>query len=637
MLDGALHSLSDGRRRRGPRDHRHRARAAAGDDPGAPRPVVRARAGRAPRSRVRAGAARACRPGCGSHEIAFDVDIARRGDRATAGSRSTRSCASCVDQAIRRGTDHVRIDVVAHVRRRLVATVADDAEPERRRRSLEAIEERVSQLHGTLEVRRCRRRHRDPRRPPGAHRSQVVTIASMADENGHRDEATSCFSGRRPATGCRSATASRPPVGAELDEDGHGLVVTKVGPSPLPGDSRPCAYTAPGPGRLNRSAGVLLHPTSLPGGRLGTEAERFVDWLAAAGQRWWQILPLVPPEPARVAVHLAVGVRVLERPPRRPARGGRRRPRSRASGSATPTGRRPGSASPGAGSLADQVRFEREWSGAARATRRRAACGSSATCRSTSRTAAPTSSTARRSSTSSEQAGAPPDSFNQDGQLWGNPLYRWPAHRAEGYRWWTERFRRAFELVDVTRVDHFRGFVAGWAVPKGRDERRGRPLAEGPRRGALPGGRAGARDAPDRRRGPRGDHAARPPAARRARLPGDARAPVRLRRAAPRTTTRPRTTRSTASSTREPTTTTRWPAGGNTRRTSSAAAPPPRGARPGSTSPSPPGLCSGSPTRPGPSSRSSSCRTCSVSAARRGSTPRAPWRATGAGASSPAG
>ena len=68
----------------------------------------------------------------------------------------------------------------------------------------------------------------------------------------------------------------------------------------------------------------------------------------------------------------------------------------------------------------------------------------------------------------SEHAGAPPDYFNRDGQLWGNPLYRWPAHRAQRYRWWTERFRRAFELVDVTRVDHFRGFVAAWAVPGAR-------------------------------------------------------------------------------------------------------------------------------------------------------------------------
>ncbi len=47
---------------------------------------------------------------------------------------------------------------------------------------------------------------------------------------------------------------------------------------------------------LPRSSGVLLHVTSLPGGRLGREAYRFVDWLAAAGQSWWQVLPLGPPD-----------------------------------------------------------------------------------------------------------------------------------------------------------------------------------------------------------------------------------------------------------------------------------------------------------------------------------------------------
>jgi 4-alpha-glucanotransferase len=63
-------------------------------------------------------------------------------------------------------------------------------------------------------------------------------------------------------------------------------------------------------------------------------------------------------------------------------------------------------------------------------------------------------------------AGVPPDAFTKTGQLWGNPVYDWPAMRADGYRWWTERFRRSFELVDLTRLDHFRGFVSYWAVPE---------------------------------------------------------------------------------------------------------------------------------------------------------------------------
>jgi 4-alpha-glucanotransferase len=64
-----------------------------------------------------------------------------------------------------------------------------------------------------------------------------------------------------------------------------------------------------------------------------------------------------------------------------------------------------------------------------------------------------------------EVAGAPPDALSANGQRWGNPLYDWPVHRATGYRWWCERFRRTFELVDLCRVDHFRGFVSYWAIP----------------------------------------------------------------------------------------------------------------------------------------------------------------------------
>ena len=64
-------------------------------------------------------------------------------------------------------------------------------------------------------------------------------------------------------------------------------------------------------------------------------------------------------------------------------------------------------------------------------------------------------------------AGVPPDAFAATGQLWRNPLYDWSALRREDYRWWMERLRRAFRLVDLTRIDHFRGFVSYWAVPAG--------------------------------------------------------------------------------------------------------------------------------------------------------------------------
>ncbi len=62
-------------------------------------------------------------------------------------------------------------------------------------------------------------------------------------------------------------------------------------------------------------------------------------------------------------------------------------------------------------------------------------------------------------------AGVPPDYFSATGQRWGNPLYRWSAHAKEGYAWWIERLRRTLELVDIVRIDHFRGFADYWEIP----------------------------------------------------------------------------------------------------------------------------------------------------------------------------
>jgi 4-alpha-glucanotransferase len=62
-------------------------------------------------------------------------------------------------------------------------------------------------------------------------------------------------------------------------------------------------------------------------------------------------------------------------------------------------------------------------------------------------------------------AGVPPDYFSSTGQLWGNPLYRWNRMAQSGYTWWIERFRATFALVDIVRVDHFRGFEGYWEVP----------------------------------------------------------------------------------------------------------------------------------------------------------------------------
>ena len=62
-------------------------------------------------------------------------------------------------------------------------------------------------------------------------------------------------------------------------------------------------------------------------------------------------------------------------------------------------------------------------------------------------------------------AGVPPDYFSQTGQLWGNPLYRWDVLAKDGYAWWIERFRTMCVLVDIVRLDHFRGFEKHWEVP----------------------------------------------------------------------------------------------------------------------------------------------------------------------------
>jgi 4-alpha-glucanotransferase len=64
-------------------------------------------------------------------------------------------------------------------------------------------------------------------------------------------------------------------------------------------------------------------------------------------------------------------------------------------------------------------------------------------------------------------AGVPPDYFSADGQLWGNPLYRWDVHAADGFRWWIARLRHALGAADLVRLDHFRGFEAYWSVPYG--------------------------------------------------------------------------------------------------------------------------------------------------------------------------
>jgi 4-alpha-glucanotransferase len=213
---------------------------------------------------------------------------------------------------------------------------------------------------------------------------------------------------------------------------------------------------------IPRSCGILLHPTSLPSGKLDREAYRFVDWLAAAGQSWWQVLPLGPPDehgsPYRSPSAFAASPELLARPDARVTVAEiedfvARHPYW--------TGVWAGFA--GGRALADQVRFEREWGalrsyGASRGVRLIGDLPIYVSDAGADLAGAP------ELFERGQVAGAPPDALSAYGQRWGNPLYDWPAHRATGYRWWRERFRRTFELVDLCRIDHFRGFVSYWAI-----------------------------------------------------------------------------------------------------------------------------------------------------------------------------
>jgi 4-alpha-glucanotransferase len=231
---------------------------------------------------------------------------------------------------------------------------------------------------------------------------------------------------------------------------------------------------------LVRSSGVQLHITSLPGGRLGREAYKFVDWLAAAGQSWWQVLPLGPPDryrsPYKSSSAFAAWPGLLA---------DRRAPVSAAEISEFRERQRfwieDWERFSSRGAVADQVRFDREWGALRGYARDRGVriLGDVAIY------VSPGGADHRAHPELFQTglvAGAPPDAYATDGQLWGNPLYDWPALQRRGYRWWVERVRRTLDLFDLARIDHFRGLVAYWAVPAGARTARHGSWKRGPGR-----------------------------------------------------------------------------------------------------------------------------------------------------------
>jgi len=310
--------------------------------------------------------------------------------------------------------------------------------------------------------------------------------------------------------------------------------------------------------RFQRACGVLLHPTSLPGpygiGGLGSEARRYLEWLAQAGVTWWQVLPLAPPGPgnspyaatsssAGSPLLLSLGELVddglllpedLHQAPALPdtyvdfesVRSFKEAMLRRAwtrfrDGSATglmeelPAFRLAQSAWLPDFALFAAIRRahdDRPWwewplelalhDDAALATWRREHGEQVAFeefCqllfdRQWKQLRAFAASLGIRilgdlpiyvaedsadvwanrglfqldpSGRPTVVAGVPPDYFSEDGQLWGNPVYAWEANARTGYRWWIERMRRALDLADAVRIDHFRGLAGYWAIPAG--------------------------------------------------------------------------------------------------------------------------------------------------------------------------
>ncbi|MBV8085269.1 MAG: 4-alpha-glucanotransferase [Chloroflexi bacterium] len=270
---------------------------------------------------------------------------------------------------------------------------------------------------------------------------------------------------------------------------------------------------------IPRSSGVLLHITSLPSahgiGDLGPEAYRFVDWLAAAGQQVWQILPLGPtgygnsPYSAgsafagnsdlisldrlvedgllvadqlrhalpqdhvdydnvhkfkQYALHLA-----FERfQPSAEYQAFLGRAAYWLDDYVRVTA---GSDAQEAAFLCfEQFEFDRQWAALRQYGNERHVlivgdvpifvADGSADVR-----AHPELFYLDTAGKPTKVAGVPPDLFSETGQRWGNPLYNWPAMAERGFDWWRDRLRRTMEFVDVVRIDHFRGFAAYWAVP----------------------------------------------------------------------------------------------------------------------------------------------------------------------------
>lgn len=259
-----------------------------------------------------------------------------------------------------------------------------------------------------------------------------------------------------------------------------------------------------------RAAGVLLHPTSLPGpaahGRLGSAADAFVEALAAAGFRWWQMLPVGPVDrvesPYQSASAFAGRPGFLD--PRAPAPEAGDRDRFRAENAfwlddwtlftvlrrhyrrpwpewpVPLRDREPRALAAARDELAAEIdvaegiqwRFDVQWQ---RLKARANWLGVGLIGDLPLYCALDSADVwARRDwfavdaeGNVTAAAGVPPDAFAAGGQLWGHPLHDWDAQAASGWQWWVERVCTQARRFDLLRIDHFRAFAAAWSIPPG--------------------------------------------------------------------------------------------------------------------------------------------------------------------------
>jgi 4-alpha-glucanotransferase len=288
-----------------------------------------------------------------------------------------------------------------------------------------------------------------------------------------------------------------------------------------------------------RNAGILLHPTSLPDGRIGDDAFAFVDFLQSAGCGVWQMLPLGPTGHARSPYSLVSAFAgaarllpddILQREAANPRELADFIERERNwlhdyalfavlkndygdapwwQWPAELRDRNPGSVAALMNRQADvvadvfrrQFLFSTQWGALRRYANDRDILVYG------DLPMFPVADSAdvwvnrhlfklEPDGRAGVTAGVPPDLFAADGQSWGNPVFDWAAMRDEGFRWWRERVGHELQRFDLLRWDHFRGLVATWEIPHGAKTARegewrdvpGRELLAALRRdlGALP-------------------------------------------------------------------------------------------------------------------------------------------------------